>query len=171
MTATDKIEIAVDEILSKYNIECAPIDIFDLVEREGMRVIVDEMETDHSGFLLVEEGRKPIIGINKRHHPNRRRFTAAHELGHYLLHVTEEDRFFVDKAYFRSPLSSEGTDLREIEANRFAACLLMPENFLLSDTGDSQLMDIDVYRLAGRYGVSEEAMALRLAKLELIEPF
>ena len=128
------------------------------------------MEVDHSGFLLVEGG-KATIGINKRHHKNRQRFTAAHELGHYLLHASEGDSFFVDKSYHRSPLSSAGTNKHEIEANRFAANLLMPKAFLIQDASELELMDKDIYELAKNYGVSEEAMALRLAKLRLIDSF
>ncbi|MGH3265723.1 MAG: ImmA/IrrE family metallo-endopeptidase [Trebonia sp.] len=64
----------------------------------------------------------------------RRRFTIAHELGHYFLHVSET--LHVDRAAhfrLRSQLSSEGIDVTEIQANRFAASLMMPDEMILKD--------------------------------------
>jgi len=63
------------------------------------------------------------------------------------------------------------TDPKEIDANQFAAELLMPKSFLLSDfsgmKGDQE--DI-VVRLAKRYKVSRQAMEYRLANLGLLVP-
>lgn len=57
---------------------------------------------------------------------------------------------------------------QEIEANEFAMCLLMPENFLRRDIGDAPLDLIDdkrIKELAKRYQVSPQLMTLRLCKL------
>lgn len=156
------------EVLEKHSIRGVPVDIFKLIQDEGLSLLIEDIEYDHSGFLLVEGGRATVV-INRCHHLNRQRFTAAHELGHYLLHAKEDDHIFVDKAYHRSPLSSTGIYKQEIEANRFAAALLMPEEFIMEHTNGIDLTDLDIYRLAEKFGVSEQAMTLRLAKLELVD--
>lgn len=116
--------------------------------------------------ILVREGDKAILGVNRSHHLNRQRFTIAHEIGHYLLH--EGDRIFVDRTYnvsMRSSTSSLGTDTEEIEANTFASHLLVPDEFLAKDPDavDIDMEDEDsIRRLARKYRVSPQAMTFRL---------
>src|SRR3954470_4270018 len=69
-----------------------------------------------------------IIGINSSHPETRKRFTIAHEMGHLVLH--QLDQVHVDKQFLvklRDDISSQAIDPHEIEANAFAAALLMPE--------------------------------------------
>jgi Zn-dependent peptidase ImmA (M78 family) len=107
--------------------------------------------------------------VNSMHAPTRRRFTVAHELGHLLLHKNEslhiDERFPIG---FRSAASSQAVDASEIEANQFAAELLMPMSLLTADLA-AMPPDIDseaaVTELAQRYEVSEQAMTIRLSAL------
>lgn len=168
MLTISNIEEQANELLTKHAQYSAPIDVINIIESEGIKLIKDDMDGDHSGFLLVENG-AATVAINSEHHPNRQRFTAAHELGHYVLHSKGRDRFFVDKAYFRGPSASAGTDAQEIEANRFAACLLMPANMLREYARHNSLTDLEIYKLSTIFGVSEQAMTLRLTNLHLIE--
>src|SRR5207245_482886 len=99
--------------------------------------------------------------------PNRQRFTIAHEIGHLLLH--RGATFHVDEKSpigFRNDRSSMATDEKEIEANQFAAELLMPRNFLDRDLG-GLVEEIEaeeaVDRLARKYQVSVQAMTVRLS--------
>ncbi len=136
-----------------------------------MSVSEEELEDSVSGFLVIRDGRG-IIGVNRRHHPNRKRFTVAHELGHYLLHG-DDASVFIDSSpvFFRDDTSSEGTRVQEIEANTFAAELLMPAEILRERVGH-HLIDIhdetSVRRLAAEFGVSAQALAIRLTRLDLI---
>ncbi len=168
----DQIKIEAEKVLNKYALQQLPIDIFNLIERMELKIMFEDMEDDHSGFLLVEKG-KATVAINEDHHINRQRFTAAHELGHFVLHAKEEDELFVDKTFQRGAVSSTGTDYREIEANRFAAEILMPEKVINEkieeEIGDSGLTDLDIYQLAMEFQVSEQAMTLRLVNLGLID--
>ncbi len=156
------------KFLKKHAVDHLPIDIFALIEQEGLKIIFEDMEDDHSGFLLVEKG-KGTVAINSSHHANRQRFTGAHELGHYILHTQGVDRLFVDKAFRRSAASSTGEDYIEIEANRFAAEILMPEALIKETVGDRPLTDLDIYQLSLDFEVSEQAMTLRLVNLRLID--
>ena len=64
--------------------------------------------------------------------------------------------------------SSSAVNVEEIEANFFAACLLMPRRFLEADP-DAALVDVEdaeaVANLARRYNVSPHAMSIRLGNL------
>ena len=87
-----------------------------------------------------------------------------------LLHA-DEDRVFVDRRFFRNAWASKGELREEIEANAFAASLLMPKRFIAQNIEPGTgITDLDVFRLATRFEVSEQAMTLRLVKLGYIEP-
>jgi Zn-dependent peptidase ImmA (M78 family) len=129
------------------------------------------LDSELSGMVYVKDG-TPIIGINALHHPNRQRFTLAHEVGHLVLHRPEiTKQIHVDKAFpmlMRNAISAAGVDEMEIEANCFAAELLMPEEFVARSL-EGQPFDIDdegvVSALAKQYRVSTAAMRFRLGNL------
>jgi hypothetical protein len=101
-----------------------------------------------------------IIRIN-RHDPSRRqRFTAAHELAHFLLHRDQIGAGIKDDVLYRSALS----DRREAEANRLAADILMPEALVQQWLEAARTLKVDdpVAYLADRFEVSEGAMKIRL---------
>lgn len=139
-----------------------------IARRLGMTVIAAKgPDDDLSGMLVYKDGR-PIIIVNAGHHPNRQRFTVAHECGHFLLKHLHEGH--VDRRYVinRDANSSNGTKREEVEANQFAAELLMPVRFLLKDFRAKQVdleSDEDIQELARKYGVSVSAMSYRIANV------
>jgi Zn-dependent peptidase ImmA (M78 family) len=158
------------ELLSNLNLLNAPVDVGGVAQKLGAEVVFGDLEDDMSGFLLREKD-VVTIAVNKLHHPNRQRFTIAHECGHLYLHADQGDRLWVDKAYstifYRDSNSSTGDKLAEIQANQFAAGLLMPE-VLLKEQLTQELSDVDIFRLALRFQVSEQAMTLRLISLGML---
>jgi Zn-dependent peptidase ImmA (M78 family) len=101
-------------------------------------------------------------------HRQARGQTFAHELGHLLLNTDEN--LHVDKNFpigLRNGISGKSIDGKEIEANQFAAALLMPSDFIAEDvrllTGIDVL--IAIRKLASKYRVSEQAMSIRLSVL------
>jgi len=132
-----------------------------------------EGKDDISGILYRDE-KQTIIGINSTHGRARQRFTIAHEIGHLVLHKGE---LFVDQAVrvnFRDKRSSLAEDQQEIEANKFAAELLMPQEMIRREvekciakknvTTEAQLLA----ELARVFKVSEQAMGYRLFNLGII---
>ncbi len=151
--------------------EQLPIDIQAIIQAHNIAIRKQPLEEAVSGMLVVKNGHA-IIGVNESHHPNRQRFTLAHELGHFLLHGNSSS-IFIDASpvFFRDETSSQGSKLREIEANAFAAELLMPEPMLRKVTKNQTLDAFDegaVRRLAAQFGVSTQAITIRLTKLGLI---
>lgn len=76
-----------------------------------------------AGFLFVA-GRVGLAFVSADDILARRRFTAAHELGHAVLHKEKMGRFIADATISEA---DDATTEMEREANRFAAELLMPE--------------------------------------------
>lgn len=126
-----------------------------------------------SGFLVKRPNGHSVIGVNSIQHPNRQRFTIGHEIGHFMLHDFEEvhiDKFVVR---LRDKTSSTGESDDEVQANRFAAELLMPQDFLIRDlptfASNDLLDERGLARLAKHYLVSTQAMTTRLVSLGLID--
>lgn len=171
MSQQSKIESEANKLLRKFAINNPPIDLEEIAEFLKVKVTREPLDPDVSGVMLFENGKKSVA-INSNQHINRQRFTLAHEIGHLILHATSnEDRIHIDRRFFRNSSSSSGEIKEEIEANAFAACLLMPKKFLKRTVEKEGLLtDFDIYKLALRYKVSEQAMTLRLVKLKYIEP-
>lgn len=145
-----------------------PVPVEKIAEALGLRIQLEPFEGDISG-CTVRQGEKAVVGVNSLHHPNRQRFTIAHEIGHFLLHKGEE--IIVDRGFrinFRDDESGKAENPEEIEANIFAAELLMPRTFLRNDLKDKSV-DIEddalMYELAAKYRVSAQALSYRLLNL------
>ena len=124
---------------------------------------------------IMRKGGDVIIAVNPNQHLHRQRFTLGHELGHYFCHFRDQDELeHVDgdfRVHWRNSASSEGVNWIEIEANRFAASLLMPEMLLRSDVESCSALNRDVIQhLALLYKVSRLAMHYRLIHLGLLPP-
>lgn len=165
----NRIEQLVHEMLVSNSITAAPVPVDVLAKRAGAQVQEHDFKNEISGMLLRTNGQQ-IIAVEASQHPVRKRFTIAHELGHLLLHQGEEVRIDTDfRVNLRSSSSSTAEYVEEIEANAFAASLLMPEQFLKRDMHNVDYFDIEdashVKRLAGLYKVSAQAMTIRLVNL------
>lgn len=158
-------------LLERFGSATPPV-LVDVIARAlGVELRYQPLEAHVSG-VLVRRGGSVVIGVNSRHHPNRQRFTIAHELGHHLLHP-DAPTVFVDGAFvhFRGDDITAPSDARELEANAFAAALLMPEPHIRRDLRGQYIDAFDeaaVRGLAGRYGVSQQALTIRLMRLGLI---
>lgn len=160
-----KIERMVDAIVGGMGLDPVPVRLDTLLDEYG--ITLRQGDLGEVSGLLLRGADEPVIGVNAKQHRTRRRFTIAHEFGHFLLHEGIFEH--VDLGYrvnFRSNESSMATNVEEIEANFFAASLLMPKRQLDLD-GAVEALDDDeaVGRLAKRYDVSRHAMSLRLVNL------
>jgi Zn-dependent peptidase ImmA (M78 family) len=163
-----KIEQLADALLNKLGITGPAVPIMDVIKSQ--KIAVHSVDLAEVSGLVLREGAKVYIGVNKRHSLTRRRFTLAHELAHALLHdgkkVHYDEKFRVD---YRSEISSQGTDVEEMEANFFAACVLMPRKFLEVEPTVRELDAVDssnaVALLAGKYQVSAHSMSIRLGAI------
>lgn len=160
-----------NKLLDRYSLPRAPVDVVALARRLGLSIIFEDLGEGVSGLLVTRDGRA-FIGVQKREAVTRQRFTIAHEIGHYVMrHQLDNYNVHVDRGYLisqRGPRSGTGMDVKEIEANHFAAALLMPTGLLraaISSVGDPPLSDAIVTQLAKTFLVSEQAMTIRLTSL------
>lgn len=102
------------------------------------------------------------IFYNGKASPERRRFTIAHELGHFILHRSQRPSFSCDKESVYSGADTLRTIERE--ADDFASNLLMPGDLLREWISDQQI-DLHVLSaIAQRFEVSFEALCIRFIK-------
>jgi Zn-dependent peptidase ImmA (M78 family) len=171
------IQTIVEQLLEQTNNTKPPIDVRRIIR--NLNIILREERLEDISGLIFREGNQVIIGVNNEHAETRKRFTVAHELGHYYLH--SNNPLFVDKVFaveLRDHLSSEAVSIEEIEANSFAAELLMPKKMLLNDLqkiqsgvmdyDNDEVMDKLIQSLAHVYDVSKQAMTIRLINLDVI---
>jgi len=146
-----------------------PLDV--VAHRLGLHVEEVPLGEDISGVLVVSGGRG-MIGVNLTQPVVRRRFTIAHEIAHFVLH-RDESELFIDKTFvaFRDSDSGKGARRAEIQANQFAAALLMPAELIERELG-GQVVDLAatdvIEELAERFLVSSQSMTFRLDNLGLI---
>jgi Zn-dependent peptidase ImmA (M78 family) len=167
-----RINAEVGRLLTETEVRQPPVPVDRMARAAGAKVVYNDFKDEVSGVLIRRDG-TVVIGVDKKQSQERRRFTIAHELAHLLLHDGEE--IHVDKLFrvnLRSPSSSKAEDVEEIEANAFAATLLMPLSFLRTDL-QGVVLDIDdvarIEGLAKRYRVSTQAMTFRLMNIYAVE--
>jgi len=164
-------ERAVD-LLRRARISRAPVPIEKLASLLNAQIVRQPFSGEFSGVVHRNSDGSAVIGINSSHRPTRQRFTIAHELGHLLLHADKD--LHIDERFpigLRSGISGKAIDDHEIEANQFAAELLMPKEFIERDIepfigADTVLV---IQKLAHKYKVSTEAMSIRLSALRYVE--
>ena len=137
--------------------KAAPVDVVSLANALGVEVWESNQLKSASGKIFKDSKYGGASGyailVNVDDPFNRKRFTIAHEIAHFLLHVGElQGGSITDDALYRSGLSSS----EEGEANRLAAEILMPLH-LLQDSATTPSNE-----LAERLMVSELAMKIQL---------
>jgi hypothetical protein len=147
----------IQQIIRKYT-DSVPVNIVGLANELLLTVRQEDLGPD-SGEIArdIERGGFSVysIVVNASHSRVRKRFTAAHEVAHFLLHRDRINNRLRDDKKFRSPLGTT----KEKEANQLAADLLMPRRAIakLHAAGTRSVED-----LAEKLWVSLEAMRLRL---------
>jgi Zn-dependent peptidase ImmA (M78 family) len=172
--ARTQAEKLVEDLVRRDQLRVPPVDSHKIARSLGLQVVIDDLGEDVSG-LLIRRDQNVLIAVRRSDPPARRNFTVAHEIGHHVLgHQFEPGaHVHVDKGNYisqRGPRSSKGVDSKEIEANQFAATLLMPAAAVRLEAHKlgSPLLDSDVTSLADVFRVSEQAMTIRLTSRGLL---
>lgn len=173
------IQRALDKALSGYTLG-VPIRVETIARTLGIEIIETPFaeNPDLSG-MLVREQERTFMAINEIQSPRRKRFTVAHEVGHFLLDAGKA--IWIDNGAslisYRRP-SGVGTPvnyrLEEVRANRFAARLLMPDKDVedrfnkLTEEGVDWEDAPPLMTIAREFDVSLQAMSIRLRELGLL---
>lgn len=175
----DVIEKAALDILQQLGTTQPPVSVDEVAKHLNLELVPSKFQSDDVCGVLAVQGTNGVIAYNSTHPRTRQRFSIAHEIGHYVMHVILGRRkagqeLYVDKTnsvgvvYFRDDKSTRGEFLQEIEANAFAAALLMPKNMVVAAVGIN-VIDLDdesfISELAETFGVSKMAMTYRIGRL------
>lgn len=173
---SQRAERAATALLAEANITSLPVPVERLAQHYGAVITYQPFDAeDISGLLLRKDNQPPVIGVNSTNSLVRQRFTIAHELGHLKLHKGELILDRLARVNFRDATSSQATETQEIEANAFAACLLMPQDHVAAQLqhhvqrrhlNDEALVEA----LARDFKVSRPAMEYRLINLGYYTP-
>lgn len=169
-------------LLQECHIIGPPVPVERLTEQCGATLRFEPFDGDVSGIVFKQTDGSSIIGVNSAQSSTRQRFTIAHEIGHLLLHrggdIHIDEKPLSKLLTPREPvkkrdnISSQATDAREIEANQFAAELLMPEEFIrqsVEDLDPETPVDEAIESLSRLFQVSSTAIIYRLTNLRIID--
>ncbi|MBA3670253.1 MAG: ImmA/IrrE family metallo-endopeptidase [Sphingomonas sp.] len=170
----------VERLLADYR-ESAPVNIEALIENLGIGLdAAADLPDGISGHIKREDSGKYVIRANRSEHIYRRRFTMAHELGHFILHKSILDlsggvndnvmyRTDRDAAAYNSHIHA----IHERQANSFAANLLMPDEKVReiwqqeANASGHVAKTPDLPTMYRRFEVSPSAMKWKLNNMEL----
>ena len=125
-------------------------DLWPIIRHEGGRVISSDAEAlGDTGEIVVRGPKEFLVTLSSRSHHRRRRFTTAHELGHYILHS--------DRGKRAIKIGRKGTGLLEREAHWFAAAFLIPEHVLRQKIREG----LSLEQMAEFFDVSEQVIEIR----------
>ena len=144
-------------------LQSVPVKVSAICRALGVKILTAPLPARISGEIRpnTDGPESHVIRINRYESDVRQRFTAAHELSHFLLHRDAIGDGIIDSVLYRSRLS----DVREAEANRLAADILMPIDAITLYIEDRRALDFDdheVSEMAENFRVSEMALRFRL---------
>lgn len=163
-----------------------PVPVEQIIEETyGLELLYDEIVEPGGTMVLgaLFPGDQRIV-INTRHEDmferviGPERFTLAHELGHWVYDADDPDQLTLD---FDAPQSQfcyhrEGSDLtddlqiREVNANKFASHLLLPEHLIRGADLDDVTSSRAAFRQAASdWGVSQQTLRIRLKTMGLLD--
>lgn len=156
------------EDLGLKQVPVIPKTICEAMSSPNYQITIDEKPMDSEGFHGISMGNAngAVILINAIiSNQHRKRFTAAHEIGHVHLHIqTKKQSQFECTATDISSNSSQNNDF-EKEANEFASSLLMPASIISPDIYKNDLSWALIENIQKRCDVSLEAAARRVIAL------
>lgn len=159
----ERIEELTSEILLKNDMYTIPVDVIMLANNNDIKVFEANLPKEVSGAIRYNNEAYEIL-VNENDVDTRKRFTIAHELGHYFLHLDmlKKSDVHIDILY-RTELKNDDEREREKEADYFAGALLMNRTLLKRLRSNN-----DIEKLAELFEVSISAMTVRLDVLSIL---
>lgn len=168
-----EIEKKAQEILSDHNLLRFPVDPLKVARALNIKVMNAKFSDPNISGVISKRGSEVHILLDYDDISARKRFSIAHEIGHYVLHMKAADDYEIvdNEDNFRTTshdLDDWDDERRmEWEANIFAAALLMDEELVRKEWE----LEKDIKILAWKFQVSESAMAVRLSSLKLTNAY
>ena len=139
----------------------------------GHDAILIEEELSNCDGKIVFGNNKAVIKVNSKiQFRERKRFVAAHEIGHLLMHRNMQlpDDTFTNFNIIEGTENTLKNGRQELEANEFASELLMPENLFLREAKGKKFSPLLIKQLAERFKTSLTATIFRYLQFEQLHP-
>lgn len=143
-----------------------PMDLF----IAGLGAIFIEEDLTHCDGKIIFGNSKTVIKVNSQiQFPERKRFVAAHEIGHFLMHknLPLPDDTFSNFNIISGMENSFKFGIQELEANEFASEILMPEKLFLNEAIGKKFSPLLIKNLAERFKTSLTATVFRYLHYDL----
>lgn len=134
----------VNYVIKKYGTR----DPFRIAKEKGILIMYEDLGSIQGYYTM--RFRTKQIHINRNIPYHLQKFTAAHELGHAILHPNESTPFLKN-------CTLQVVDKLEIEANKFAVELLIPD----SDIAEYSDSSFTIEQIARIYGYTVELLKLK----------
>lgn len=147
----DDIEDISNKIRKNWNLGLDPIeDLIDTLEQHFIKIFQIDFDKNFDACTFMHHG-SPVIAVNANFSGDRQRFSIAHELGHIVLGVDNEE--LIEKA-----------------AHRFAGAFLFPKSAVIMELGEkrSSLSLEELYLIKHKYGISMQAIIYRAKEINII---
>ncbi|KAF0199995.1 MAG: hypothetical protein FD170_3846 [Bacteroidetes bacterium] len=152
----EDVELLANKLRAHWQLGLAPLSgVLSMLEDNGIKVLESETcDEKFDGFSSVVNNEYHVIVLNQKATPERKRFTALHELGHLIIK-------------FHSSLSKRE---KEMLCNRFAGAMLMPRNVFEREFGMYRIhfKPFELGLIKDKYGISAFAIVMRAASLNLL---
>jgi len=147
------------KVLADSQVKEPPVDLLRILKAQGIQYEEVEDFPDSVDALIIEDGDNIYAAVNARQHLHRRRFSLAHELGHYFLHCDgwTDDPISIDNP----PAEETGVEAKgpaEIEADLFAGELLVPLEMLRAHINEG------IPAISKVFVVSEQVVSIAISR-------
>lgn len=151
-----------NNLLDKLKIKSVKdLQLLELIARERGALVQDKSLKGAEARIAIA-GRKAVITVSTLiTDPRRRRFSIAHELGHFEMHRNHGNLALCTAADLEDWSAKRAGAEREQEANHFAAALLLPERFFEAPSRNKEPSLDFIAELADAFNVSLTATAMR----------
>ena len=162
------------DVLDKFSMRRVPrggVKIVSILDGFGIKTYLDDIRSDSlSAYILIDPalwdkfGTDRIACVNAERTDGHKRFAIAHELAHFLFDY-DGSPAYMDTYIAGQP---EPVEMKEKRADRFAACILMPEDVFrkkYEEISASRLSPDIIGWLAGYFRVSRKAIEKRFPEL------
>lgn len=152
-----------------------PVKIIEICRNMGFSIFQQDLPKKICGYIAIDGelkdrfGTDRIITVNMNESNKRRRFTVAHELGHFLFHFDPNNiQFYNAFEHDHEENEMPSEDL----ANRFAAELLMPadkfkkeyDRIYRNRSNSSEQLYETIQELSDLFLVPPKAVEMRIKK-------
>lgn len=141
----DKMQKVISKLVKKHHTR----NPFEIADSLGIIILYEPLGSINGYYNTAF--RQKFIHINCDLPDYKKTFTAAHELGHAILHPKSNTPFLKEKTYI-------SVNKMELEANRFAV------NLLITDEELEEYKELTINEISMIYGLQEDLIKLRLNK-------